>query len=207
MPHAPTRWLSSVVCSASTRAWSMGQHHHTPGVRAWTALPSRPGLLPGMPGQRRTAGSRLAAVRSSRPPGARTPMATTRGLGPLTLALGLARRRRPPRRSRLRQGRGGHTLRCTLRRGPQDLSASGAIFGAPGVGCDALYQHLSLFGTQRHCLETLKQCAVSKHGGLPRSEDTSPGVRCRGLMERIKEDKSSALIGRTRMSSWLAGRT
>jgi len=104
---------------------------------------------------------------SSRPPPVLTPIATTGGLGHLTLALGVTRGRRSRKHTRLSQGRWAQKLRGNLRRGPNDLGSSVSIFGATGVGFDALHQHLRLFGTQLHVLEVFEQLEASKHGRLP----------------------------------------
>jgi hypothetical protein len=108
---------------------------------------------------------------SSQPTGTLTPIATTRGLGHLTLALGFTLRQRPPRRSLLRQEREGQKLLRNLRRGPNDLGSEVSIGGATGVGFDTLHQPLSLFGTQMHFLEAFEQPEASKHDRLHLQRD------------------------------------
>ncbi len=119
------------------------------------------------------------------------PIATTGGLGQLTRALGLALGRRSLRHPRVRRGRWVQKLRCNLRRGPNDLGEEVSIFGATGVGVDALHQRLRLFGTQRHVLEVFEQREASKHGRPPPAARSSPGIEIQtsGLADQCKEVK------------------
>lgn len=93
-------------------------------------------------------------------------MAAPGGLGHLTVALGLARRRQPRRDQWRLPVRVCPELIAHLEGDSNEMGQTLAIVGAAGVRCDAVKQRPGLCGAEIDFLETSEQFEALKHSAL-----------------------------------------
>ena len=104
-------------------------------------------------------------------------MAPPRGLGQLTVALGLLLGRKPPRdRRRLHVGFGPYLI-GRLCGDSNEVGSPLAVFGTARIRFDALKHSPCLVGTEIDFLEAAEQFETLKHGALHRRRNETFGCR------------------------------